>query len=151
MNRRQKSIILNFIFIITVTAGFIVAAVNFKDFVNKSEAMRIMESLAEKVQEYRRQYRILPLESYLTEQRRLLDDVRLGEINYRAQWIKFGAQPDTILVYIRKNYSLLIGSGYIVMRLDGHVQWMEIEEFENLLKQQQSEVEIDVLKSSKPF
>lgn len=151
MNRRQKSIIRSFVFVIVGTAAFVIGAANLKDFINKSEAMRTMDMLVPKVQEYRRQYGILPLESYVTEQRRLLGDVRLGEINYRAQWIKFGAPGDTVLAYIRKNYSLLVGKGYIVMRLDGQVQWMGIEEFENLLKQQQGEVEINVLKDSKNF
>lgn len=64
-------------------------------------------------------------------------------------WIR--ATPDTILAYARKNYQFLVGKGYIVMRLDGHVEWMEKDKFEAVLKKQQTEAEINLLQKPREF
>ncbi len=45
MNRRQKSTIRNFIFVILATTAFVIAMTNIKDAINKSEAIRIMKLL----------------------------------------------------------------------------------------------------------
>ncbi|MHC4890210.1 MAG: hypothetical protein ACYTEO_12195, partial [Planctomycetota bacterium] len=79
-------------------------------------------------------------------------NVRLGNLQYRARWITFESTPDEILAYTEKNYnSLLVGKGYIVLRLGavlsdkGRVEWMGKQEFETLLAQQQSPEEVEML------
>jgi len=115
-----------------------------RDWLNKSEAMRAMEHIGQEVLGYREKYRSLPLESYLGPIKR--QHVRLGELNYRAQWIDFESPPDTILAYTKKEFrSEFVKSGYVVLRLDGQVQWMEKKEFEQLLARQQSQREIEML------
>ena len=151
MNRRQKSVIINFVIVAIVTTLFAVVMTNVKDFVNKSEGLRAMTLLAEHIQEYRKEYKSLPPESHLNRIKNQLKLLRLGQLQYRAQWISFGAEPDTILAYSQKNYPFLVGKGSIVMRLDGTVEWMDKPEFEELLGKQQSSVEIELLSEPMEF
>ena len=144
MNRRQKALLVNFITVTFVTVAFIVGIMHLRDWLNKSEAMRAMEHIGQEVLGYREKYRSLPSESYLGPIKR--QHVRLGELNYRAQWIDFESPPDTILAYTKKEFrSEFVKSGYVVLRLDGQVQWMEKKEFEQLLARQQSQREIEML------
>ena len=151
MNQRQKSIIIRFVVVIVCTAVFVVVMLNVRDYVNRAEAMRTMELLGEKVRQYRDKFNSTPPKTHLTGQRTDLRDVRLGDFEYRAPWIGFGASPDTILAYSRKNYQFLVGKGYIVMRLDGSVEWMGITEFKELLKKQQTQAEIELLQKPREF
>ena len=60
-------------------------------------------------------------------------------------WIDFEAEPNDILAYAEKSYpSSLLDDGYVVLRFDGTAEWMAKEEFEELLAQQQSDVEIEM-------
>jgi len=145
MNPRQKSIIIRSVVVVVGTAAFIVAMLNVRDYVNRAEAMRTMEHLGEKVRQYRAKYNSTPPKSYLIGQRTDLQDVRLGDFEYRAPWIEPGASRDTILAYAGKNYQFAVGKGYIVMRLDGSVEWMGRAEFKELLSKQQSQAEIKLL------
>ena len=135
--------------VIAITAIAVVAMINFRDWVNHSEAMRAMEHLGQIVLKYRDDpnHPSVPPKSWVDSQRENLPgNVRLGNLQYRARWIDFESTPDEILAYTEKNYrSLLIGSGYIVLRLDGRVEWMGKKEFEMLLAQQQSPEEIQML------
>ncbi|MDP2974308.1 MAG: hypothetical protein Q8N60_04610, partial [Candidatus Diapherotrites archaeon] len=71
---------------------------------------------------------------------------RIGNLQYRAQWIEFGAQPDkTILVYAEKNYRGLVKAGYVVLWLDGRVEWMSKKQFEQILTTQQKQQELQWL------
>jgi len=144
MNRRQKGILIRFGLVIVVTAVTVVAMMNFKDWVNRSEAMRAMEHLGKIALEYRSKYGALPAETYLSEiKKKLQGRVRVGDIRYRALWIEPDSSADEILAYTKKSYhSLLFGSGFIVLRLDGRVEWMGQEQFHSLLAQQQSAMEI---------
>ena len=151
MNRQQKSIIINFFVVVAGTTVFVAVMLNVRDHLNRAEAVRTMEHLAEKVQEYRKRINSTPPKTYLVGHRADFEDVRLGDFEYRAPWIEFGAGPDTILAYARKNYQFLIGRGYIVMRLDGRVEWMKKAEFEALLKKQQTEAEIELLQKPREF
>lgn len=151
MNQRQKTIIIRSVVVIVGTTAFVTVMLGVRDYVNRAEAMRTMEHLGENVRQYRAKYNSTPPKSYLTGQRTELQDARLGDFEYRAPWLEFGAGPDTILAYARKNYQFLIGKGYIVMRLDGHVEWMEKDKFEALLKKQQTEAEIELLQKPKEF
>ena len=151
MNKRQKSIILNFVFVIATTAIFVAVMVNVKDLINKSEAIRAMELLAQEVQMYRDRYRSTPPESYIRRKSNELRIIRLGELHYRAQWIGPESKPDTILAYALKKYQLLVRRGYVVMFLDGSVTWMRSKEFKALLDKQQTQAEIDLLQEQSPM
>ena len=146
MNRRQKNILINFITVIVITAAAVVAMVNFKDWVNRSEAMRAMEQLGQIVLQYRKDHGSVPPESYVNAIKENLQGyVRLGHLQYRAQWLDFDSSPDEILAYTEKKYRSLIGKGFIVLRLDGQVEWMDREHFKTLFAQQQSPGEIEML------
>ena len=145
MNKRQKSTVFNFVIVLVVTLVFSVAMVCVKDVINQSESMRTMKLLAEAVQQHRKEVGSLPSKSYFENLRQKLQDARLGECEYRARWIGFEAEPDTILAYAWKDFHLPAGRGYVVMRLDGSVEWMKKKEFEKLLSEQQNEAEIKLL------
>jgi len=148
MDKRQRTIIVEVVTVIIVTAVTIAAMFNFKDWVNRSEAIRAMEQLSQVVIKYRQEHGSIPAESYVTGiKKNLKGGVRLGDLRYRAEWIDLDAKPDTILAYTEKKYpSSLLGDGYVVLRLDGRVEWMGKEQFEKLLAQQQSKLEIDMLR-----
>ncbi len=148
MNRRQKAILVEFATIMAVTVIAVVAMINFKDWVNRSEAMGGMQQLGQIVLSYRKEYGAAPPESYVNSIKKDLKGwVRLGNLKYRAQWIDFDATADEILAYSERNYhSSLLDDGYVVLRLDGRVEWMEKQQFEKLLTQQQSKMEIDMLR-----
>ena len=144
MNKRQKSLVLNIIAVLVITVAFIVLMMNVKDLLNKKEAMRAMEIVGQEVLNYRERYGSLPPELHLAGIKERF--VRLGELNYRAQWIGFDSEPNTILAYTSKNYrSLAASSGYVVLRLDGRMEWMDKKQFETLLREQQSSKEIEML------
>jgi hypothetical protein len=147
MNRRQKILLRDFVAVVIITAFAVVAMINFKDWVNRSEARRAMEQLGQIVFKYRTNYGALPPKSYVAN---IMEDmkghIRLGGLQYRALWIDSGSTHDEILAYTEKNYrSLLVGGGYVVLMLDGRVEWMDKEEFKTLLAQQQSPEEIQML------
>jgi len=151
MNRRQKIILRDFVTVIVVTAIAVVAMINFKDWVNRSEARRAVEQLGQIVLQYRKDNGALPPESYVNNIKKALEgSARLGELQYRALWIDSDSKPDEILAYTEKDYSsLLVGDGFIVLRLDGRVEWMGKKEFKTLLKQQQSPEEVQMLSAGR--
>lgn len=146
MNKRQKSVLINFVAVIVITATAIVAMINFKDWVNRSEAMRAMEHLGRIVLRYRENHGSVPPKSYIDNIKENLEgSVRFGNLQYRAMWIDFDSPSHEILAYVEKKYrSSITGKGYIVLRLDGRVEWMSKKEFEKLLAQQQSPMEIEM-------
>lgn len=144
MNRRQKALLVNLITVTFVTAAFVVGMMNVKDWLNKAEAKRAMKDIAQAALSHRAEYGSLPSQTYLEPIKRR--HVRLGEFHYRAQWIDFESGPDTVLAYSKKQFrSVLVKSGYVVLRLNGQVEWMGQKEFEQLLRAQQSEREIKML------
>jgi hypothetical protein len=147
MNRRQKSILRNTTTVIVITAIAVAAMINLKNWVNHSESMRAMEHLGRIVLQYREKYGSVPPESYIDRIKEELEGhVRLGEVIYRAQWISFESTPDEILAYTEKHHSSwLFGKKYIVLRLNGRVEWMDKREIETLLAQQQSSQELEML------
>jgi len=151
MNKRQRSIITNFIFVTAGTAIFVGAMINIKDVINKSEAIRAMELLGEGIRKYHDNYHSTPPESYFNQLKNSISTVRLGEVHYRAQWIGFDDGPDTVLAYSYKNYGFFVKRGYIVMRLDGSVEWIERDEFIKLLKKQQTDAEVKLLNKQRKF
>lgn len=143
MNKRQKAILIDFTIVIVATVIAVVAMINFKDWINRSEATRAMHQLGQIVLQYRKEHGSVPPQSYVDSIRENLEgNVRLGGLKYRARWIDFESSPDEVLAYAEKNYrSLFLGKGFIVLRLDGTVEWMGKKHFEDLLAQQQSTIE----------
>jgi len=147
MNKRQKSILIDFTAVIVITIVAVVAMINFKDWVNRAEAMRAMEHLGKIVIKYRSNHGALPPESYVeTIKKTLPGHPRLGRMHYRGRWIGFDSPDDAILAYTEKKYrSLILNHGFIVLRRKGQVEWMEKQEFERLLAPQQSPLEIQMM------
>ena len=147
MNKHQKVILIKFTTVIVVTAIAVVAMINVKDWINRSEAMRAMEQLGQRVLEYRKAYGSVPPESYVTNIKQSLEGyVRLGNLQYRGRWIDPESTPEEILAYAEKKYpSSLLNDGFVVLRLNGQVEWLGTQEFEKVLAQQQSQEEIELL------
>ena len=148
MNRRQKNLVLRLTMVIIVTATAVVAMTNLKDWVNRSEAMRATRQLGRRLVQYRKERGFVPSESFVD---RIRDDleggIRLGKMDYRALWINMDSGDDEILAYSARNYpGSFLDDGFIVLRLDGRVDWMGKKEFEELLAKQQSRAEIEMLR-----
>jgi len=148
MNKRQKQILANFAVVIAVTAAAVTAMVELKNCINRSEAIRAMEHLGRMVLQYREKNGAVPAETYVTAVKQNLQGaVRLGELHYRARWIELDSPADEILAYSQKKYhSLLFRTGYVVLMLDGRVEWMSRKTFEPLLASEQSPLEIEMMK-----
>jgi hypothetical protein len=132
--------------VILITAVAIVAMINFKDWVNRSEAIRAMQHLAQVVLRYRDEHGSVPPQSYVDSIKDNLEGhVRLGKLIYRAQWLDLESTPDEILAYSEKNYRSFIGKGFVVLRLDGTVEWLDKKKFQTILNQQQNPLEIQTL------
>lgn len=133
--------------VIVVTAIAVAAMINLKNWVNRSETMRAMEHLSRVVLQYREEHGSVPPESYINAIKEELEGhVRLGKVIYRAQWIGFESTPDEILAYTERPHdSWLFGKKYIILHLDGRAEWMDKQELETLLAQQQSSQELEIL------
>ena len=147
MNRYQKTVLIKFVIITVVTIIAVAAMVQFKNWVSHSEAMRAMEHLGRIVLKYRKDNGSVPPQSYVDSIKGNLEgSVRLGGLTYRGRWIGFDSTGDEILAYSeRSGGSLLFGAGFIVLRLDGRVEWMDKEKFKALLTKQQSPMEIGMM------
>lgn len=147
MNKRQRKTIREFLLIIAITAAAVLAMMNFKDWTNRSEAIRAMGQLSRQVQLYRKEHGMVPPQSFVDRVEETLQGyVRLGKLDYRGIWINFESSDDEILAYSERKFrSLLVGSGYVVLRLDGRVEWLGKNEFEAILAKQQSQYEVEVL------
>ncbi len=148
MNRRQKAILTNTTVVLVVTVTAVTAMINLKNWVNRSESMRAIEDLGRMVSQYRGKYGRVPPESYIDEIKEELEGhARLGKVIYRAQWINFESKPGEILAYTEQPHnSWLFGKQNIVLRLDGHVEWIDKKELDTLLAKQQSSQELEMLR-----
>lgn len=147
MTKRQKVAIIDVVVVLVVTAAVVVAMANFKDYVNRSEVTRAMKHLSDIVRQYRENNGQVPPESYVNDiEQQLQGYARLGTLHYRGRWIDVESEPDEILAYSIKNYrSLIVRSGVVVLRLDGKVEWMDREKFDELLTRQQNTTETDLI------
>ena len=143
MNRHQKAILTNIMTVLVITVVAVVAMINFKDWVNRSESMRAMEYLGQAALQYRKEHGSVPPQSFVDRvKENLPGGVRLGNLQYRGLWISFESSGDEILAYAKKEYhSLLFSEGFVVLRLDGRVGWMDKGEFKKLLAKQQKPIE----------
>jgi len=138
VNKRQKALLTESIIIIVITAAAVVAMINLKQWVSRSEAIQVMEQLGQVVLQYRKENGSLPSgDDVKGIQEKLQEEVRLDRLQYRAQWIDVDSAPDEILAYTEKRFrASLLDDGYVVLHLDGRVEWMSKEEFQKLLAQQ---------------
>ena len=137
MNAQQKKLVRSIINVVLVTVIFVLAVIVFKDHINRSESMLAMRQLGKAVLDYRQKTGVLPAEYDVRKVIRELEgSVRVGEIRYRAQWITYESDPNTVLAYVKKNYNVLFGPGYVSLYLNGNVEWVKKEEFEKLLQSQ---------------
>ena len=143
MNRREKAVVIKIISVTIITVILVVTFANFKDVINRSEATRATITIGEIVLQYRKDYGSLPPQDYVGKIKgNVGGGVRLGKVNYRALYITRDSKPDEILAYIFKNYkSLFVSSGYIVLRLNGQVEWMDKKSFEEELMKRKSLLE----------
>jgi hypothetical protein len=146
MNRHQKWVLTNFIFVVLITAVVVSGMIELKNWVNLSESMRVFGQLWQAVETYKQKNGSLPPESYIDSLKTSFEgQMRLGNLNYRARWIKFDSSPDTVLAYVRKGYnSFLFHPGAIVLRLDGRIEWMDRAGFDKLIKAEQTNEEIQM-------
>ncbi|MFA5553507.1 MAG: hypothetical protein WCZ89_05010 [Phycisphaerae bacterium] len=146
MNTRQKKLLENFVLVLLITIAMIIGLLNFKDWVNYSESMRAMQHLGQIVMDYREKHGSVPPNYFVEDIRQNLEGAqRIGNLKYRARWIEFDAKPDTILAYGYKDYKhFLFGSGAVVLRLDGRVEWLKKSELDVILAKQQSPLEIEM-------
>jgi len=149
MNARQKKILRELFIVITITIFAVFMMINLKDLVNRSEAIKAMKALSKRSTEYRKIHNSVPSEKWFEIQKETLPGApRLGDIKSRGIWINPDSPDDEILAYSYRNYhSLFIEKGYVVLRLNGKVQWMEKNEFEQLLKEQQGKAESQLLQN----
>ncbi len=147
MNRRQRSLLTESVIVLIATAIAVIGMVQLKDYVNRSEAMRAMVQLGRRVLEYQKQYGSLPPQSFVDSVKGDVEGAaRMGNVNYRARWIGLDAPGDTILAYSQKRLpSSFLKDGYVVLRLDGTVEWMPTRQFVELFARQRTPTEPDVL------
>lgn len=121
-----------------MTAAAVVAMINLKQWVSRSETIQVMEQLGQVVLQYRKEHGSLPSgDDVKSIQEKLQEEVRLNKFQYRAQWIDIDSAPDEVLAYTEKKFrASLLSDGYVVIRLDGRVEWMGKEKFQKLLGQQ---------------
>jgi len=146
MNKRQKIILTESVIIILVTAIAVIAMINVKDWVNRSEAIRAMKQLGQRALEYRRVHGSIPPKSYIDSIKETLEGhVRLGDLQYRAQWVDFESKPDEILAYTERKYpSSLLSDGFVVLRLSGRVEWLDKPEFEKELTRLEDRKQMEI-------
>jgi hypothetical protein len=145
----QKRLMINLATTAVIIAVFIFAFANFKDYVNKTEAIRAFNQLGQKILDYRKQHGTLPSESAIAGLKEEIEgSVRIGKIYYRAQWISIDSPPQTIVAYAEKKYSSFIESGFVVLLLDGQVQYLPVEQFKEVLEKQQTMAEAEEMRKS---
>ena len=149
MNKAQKRLLTNLASTAVIVVAFIFGFGNFKDYVNKSEAIRAFKQLGQEVLKYRNQTGQLPSETMIANLKEQLEgSARVGTIEYRAQYISIDSPPDTIVAYNEKDYNWLIESGFVVLLLDGRVLYLSPKEFNDLLKKQETAIEAEQMKKS---
>jgi hypothetical protein len=146
VNRRQKALLTESLFVLVATLAAVIGMVQIKDYVNRSEAMRAMTQLGQRILEYRKQYGSLPPQSFVDSIKGDVEGaVRMGHVNYRARWIGLDAPSGTILACSRKRLpSSFLKDGYVVLRLDGTVEWMTTTQFTALFAAQRTPTEPNV-------
>lgn len=160
MNTRQKAILTEIIIVLLVTLIAVVTILNLRDYFNRRAAKIAMTVLGSRIKSYRAEQGLVPSEAWVESQRETLPgNNRLGKLHYRGRWIDFGADPNEILCFSEKeSRSIVFNDGFLVLRLKEvlppglsstedtgvNVEWIEKQEFEALLAQQQSPLEAEM-------
>ena len=146
LNRKQKKLLANVVIVVAVTTAMVIGFANIKNVINRSEATRAMGILGKEILQYRQKYGSLPSEIYVKQYEEAIGAVRLS-VQYRAQWIEYDADPNTtILAYSEKNYRGFVKGGYVVLWLNGKVEWISNKnQFEKILAAQQQQQELQWL------
>jgi len=144
MTAKKRALLVESLLVLAATVAAVVGMIHLKDHVNRSEAMRAMKQLGQRVLAYRQQHGSLPPQSHVdTIKSQVEGSARIGNLRYRALWIGLNASGDTVLAYVRKRHSSsLLSSGYVLLRLDGCVEWMPSAPFQDLLATQQTPAEV---------
>lgn len=131
MNKKQKNFLIKFVLVIAITVIMVIGVSNFKEYVNRSETLRAMTDLNQRIIEYRKLNGTLPSEDFINTIRSdLMGSARVGNIEYRGKYIDYLSGPSSVLAYSKKEFSgFLIPDGYVVLRLNGQVQWLTADEF----------------------
>ncbi len=143
MTQYKRSLLIQFVVVLLATVAAIVGLMHLKDYVNRSEAMRAMTQLGGRILDYRSTQGSLPPQSFIDDVKDQVDGaVRIGNVRYRALWIGPGALDETILAYSEKRHpSSLLDDGFVVLRLDGAVEWLPSAQFRALFATQRAETE----------
>ncbi len=147
MNVRQKKLVTHITIVVVFTIAMVTGFANIKNLINRSEAIRTMNILGDEILRYRKTYGSLPSESYVKQYADGIGAVRLTNLAYRAQWIEFGSSPDTtILAYSWKDYRGFVKPGYVILWLNGKVEWTSKKKLEQALAEQQGQQELQWIK-----
>lgn len=153
LTKKQRQTLRDFLTVIAITSFAIFLLFNFKDMVNKTESMKVMQQLGNIITEYREDRGIVPPESYIEDvQKNVPGFERLGNhLHYRGIWLDYQSNPNDIIAYSVKSYrNLLVEPGVIILRLDGSVEYVSAKEFEKIMQNQMSEYEREYMKKDKP-
>jgi hypothetical protein len=143
VNKRQTLIVRHFLSVIIVTGVVVFTMINLRDALTQKEAVREMSVLSAAIREYRQKNGSLPPESWVKPH--LEGFARVGGLEYRAQWVLYDSPPDTILAFVKqKSYSVIVKTSYIVLKLNGEVTRMAPKDFDEAMKKQQSDREVEL-------
>lgn len=128
---RKKRLLMDAAVVLLITTASVVGIIHFKDYINRRDALLAVGQLGEKILAYRESQDVLPPEETVQALKEQVSGrTRLGRLTYRAAWITPESKPDTPLAFTQQNYkSLLVSDGYIILRLDGTVEWLNTEQF----------------------
>jgi len=140
---KKRALLIESFLVLAATVAAVIGMIHLKDYVNRSEAVRAMTELGDLILERRQAQGSLPPQSFVDSAKEELEGaVRLGRVRYRALWIGPDAPAETILAYSHKRHpSSLLKDGYVVLYLDGRVEWWPAPRFEHLLAAQQTPAE----------
>ena len=148
MTTHKRALLIESLLVLAATVAAVVGMIHLKDYVNRSEAVRAMTHLGGRILDYRKRHGSLPPESFVDSVKGDLDGaVRMGNVRYRALWIGLDAPDGAILAYSQKKHpSSFLRDGYVVLRLNGDVEWRPSAEFKALLAEQQTPAETEMTK-----
>ncbi len=132
MNKRQKALVIRLTTVIFITFALVFGVSIFKEYVNRSETMIAMKELGRIIKYYRDKNGSFPPESFVNDIKGdLPGSSRVGELHYRGKWIDYMSGPETVIAYTKKKFlGIFLPDGYVILRLNGNVQWLPEEEFE---------------------
>jgi len=128
---RKKRLLIDVGVVLVITAVAVAGMIHFKDYINRREALLAVEQLGEKILTYRdTQGSFPPEETVQALVNQVSGGARVGRLTYRAPWITPESKPDALLAFTQQDYkSLIVRDGYILLHLDGSVQWLNTPQF----------------------